>query len=413
MATSASKNYSQIGQIPAEPWEALPRETAAALRPALEPTVDEVIEAIQAAVPVYAEPLEGAFGEGFRAAVSHALSQFLDMVEGGTPASAGRGDFYFDLGRNEAREGRTLEALLAAYRVGARVAWRGAVRAARKAGFGADTLSMLAEGIFAYIDELSARSAQGFAFEQSVAAGEAASRRRTLVHLLTQSPPAERAAVEAAARDAGWRLPSSLAAVIWQDDPDGRAGARLPLGSVSATLAGDTQCALVPDADAPGRRADVTRALGTRPAAIGPVVPWPEAPRSADRALATLALSRAGLLPDDGPAVADEQLPELIVHGDERLLGELAARALGPLSGLTEKARARLLETLRAWLDHQGRVPDVAAALHIHPQTVRYRVAQLRDLFGEALDDPAARFELSLAVRCPPALYGYESANGV
>jgi len=412
VATSPGKNYSPTGQIPDEPWDALPPETAAALRPALEPTVAEVIDAIQVAVPVYAQPLEGAFGDGFRTAVAHALSQFLDKVEGGAPAPPGQGDFYFDLGRNEAREGRTLEALLAAYRVGARVAWRAAVQAARAAGFGADTLSMLAEGIFAYIDELSARSAQGFAFEQSVAAGEAASRRRTLVHLLIQTPPAERAAVEAAAREAGWRLPSSLAAVIWQDDPDGRAGARLPLGSVSATLEGDTHCALVPDADAPGRRADLTHALGGRQAAIGPVVPWPEASRSADRAIATLALARAGLLPDGSPAVADEQLPELIVHRDERLLAELAARVLAPLDGSTEKARARLLETLRAWLDHQGRVPDVAGALHIHPQTVRYRLAQLRDLFGEALDDPSARFELSLAVRCRSALYGYESGNG-
>jgi hypothetical protein len=80
MATSPSKNYSQSGQIPPEPWEALPPETAAALRPALAPTVDEVIEATQAAVPVYAEPLEGAIGEGFRAAVAFALSQFLDKV---------------------------------------------------------------------------------------------------------------------------------------------------------------------------------------------------------------------------------------------------------------------------------------------------------------------------------------------
>jgi hypothetical protein len=402
MTTSPSRNYSSSEQIPAEPWEALPAETAAALRPALEPTVNEVIDAIRAAVPVYAQPLEGAFGDGFRTAVAYALSQFLDKVEGSAPAPPGGRDFYFDLGRNEAREGRTLEALLAAYRVGARVAWRGAVEAAREAGYGADTLSVLAEAIFAYIDELSARSAQGFAFEQSVAAGEAASRRRTLVHLLIQTPPAERAAVEAAARDAGWRLPTSLAAVVWQDDPDGRAAVRLPLGSVSATLEADTHCALVPDADAPGRRADVARALGSRRAAVGPVVPWPEASRSADRALATLGLARVGLLPADRLAVADEQLPDLIVHGDERLLEELAERVLAPLDGRTAKARARLLETLRAWLDHQGRVPDVAAALHVHPQTVRYRVAQLRDLFGEALEDPAARFELSLAVRARP-----------
>jgi hypothetical protein len=403
VTTSPSQKYSLSGQIPDVPWESLPRGTAVALRPALEPTVDEVIDAIRVAVPVYALPLEGAFGEGFRTAVAHALSQFLDKVAGSPAEPSGARDIYFDLGRNEAREGRPLEALLAAYRVGARVAWRSAVRAARTAGFGADTLSVLAEAIFAYIDELSARSAQGFAFEQSVAAGEAASRRRVLVHLLIQTPPAERSAVEAAARDVGWRLPSSLAVVIWQDDPDGRAGVRLPLGSVSAALEGDTHCALVPDADAPGRRSDVARALGRRRAAIGPVVPWGEAARSADRALAALRLARSGLLPDDRPAVADERLPELIVHGDERLLAELAERVLAPLDGRTEKARARLLQTLRAWLDHQGRVPDVAAALHVHPQTVRYRVAQLRDLFGEELDDPGARFELSLAVRASPS----------
>ena len=41
----------------------------------------------------------------------------------------------------------------------------------------------------------------------------------------------------------------------------------------------------------------------------------------------------------------------------------------------------------------------MAAALDVHPQTVRYRVRQLRDLFGERLEDPEARFELALALR--------------
>ena len=41
----------------------------------------------------------------------------------------------------------------------------------------------------------------------------------------------------------------------------------------------------------------------------------------------------------------------------------------------------------------------VAAELDVHPQTVRYRVKQLRELFGERLEDPEARFELSLALR--------------
>jgi DNA-binding PucR family transcriptional regulator len=58
-----------------------------------------------------------------------------------------------------------------------------------------------------------------------------------------------------------------------------------------------------------------------------------------------------------------------------------------------------LSETLLAWLDHQGRVPEIAAALNVHPQTVRYRLGRLRELFGAQLDDPQVRFELALVLR--------------
>jgi DNA-binding PucR family transcriptional regulator len=40
--------------------------------------------------------------------------------------------------------------------------------------------------------------------------------------------------------------------------------------------------------------------------------------------------------------------------------------------------------------------PEVARAIHVHPQTVRYRLNQLRDLFG---DDPDTRFELMVVTR--------------
>ncbi len=170
MATSTSGNHSSGSQVPEVPWDRVPSGTAAALRSNLEPTVDEVIHAIRTAVPAYAGPLEGAFGEGIRTAVAQALSQFLDKVEGRQPAASGGSDLYFDLGRGEARAGRSLEALLAAYRVGARVAWRATVSAARAAGFGAETLSVLAEAIFAYIDELSGESIEGYATEQAAAA---------------------------------------------------------------------------------------------------------------------------------------------------------------------------------------------------------------------------------------------------
>jgi hypothetical protein len=373
---------------------------ATALRPSLARTVDEIIEAIRYTVPAYARPLEGAFGTALRAGVERALGDFLDEVEG-KDVEAGRGGLYVALGRGEAREGRTMEALLAAYRVGARVAWRRSSEEGRRAGFDAETLNLLAEAFFAYIDQLSARSAQGYAEEQSAAAGELVRRRRALLGLLVQSPPAEPASVEEAARAADWELPSELAALVWRDESEQPVARRLPLGSLAAPLDEALVCALVPDPLAPGRRTEIERGLGQRVGALGPTVPWPEAWLSAARSRAAHRLMGEGVIDADGLVIAEDHLAELIVHGDGALVGELARRLLAPLEDRPPASRERLRETLAAWLDHQGQVPRVAEALHVHPQTVRYRLGQLRELFGDRLEDPQARFELSLALRAP------------
>jgi DNA-binding PucR family transcriptional regulator len=109
-----------------------------------------------------------------------------------------------------------------------------------------------------------------------------------------------------------------------------------------------------------------------------------------------------GTIAATGLVVAEEHLAALLLHSDRTLLADLAHRRLDPLAEETEASRARLAETLRAWLDHQGNVPAIAAALHVHPQTVRYRLGRLRERFGADLDDPEARFELGLALRAHP-----------
>ncbi|HEY3477596.1 MAG TPA: helix-turn-helix domain-containing protein, partial [Streptomyces sp.] len=48
---------------------------------------------------------------------------------------------------------------------------------------------------------------------------------------------------------------------------------------------------------------------------------------------------------------------------------------------------------------NRGSAPDVAARLGIHPQTARQRLHQVQRLFGPALADPDARFELEVALR--------------
>jgi hypothetical protein len=367
------------------------------LRPGIPQLSAEIIDAIGDGVPAYARPLEGAFGADVRIGVEQALIQFVDLVEKpDRDRSAGR-EVYVRLGRAEARAGRTMEALLAAYRIGARVAWRRVAEAARAAELGEEIIARLAESIFAYIDELSAASAEGHAQVQAAAAGETQRRRRRLATLMIQSPPPEPAAIEDAAREAGWPLPGSVAALVWRHT-ERRIAPRLPSETIIAPL-DDASCALVPDPEAPGRRREIEAALGGHQAVIGPAVPCPQAAVSARRALAAQQLLEEGVMPANGLVVADEQLAALIVHADRDLLDDLAKQRLAPLADETDSSRERLSETLLAWLDHQGRVPEIAAALNVHPQTVRYRLGRLRELFGAQLDDPQVRFELALVLR--------------
>jgi DNA-binding PucR family transcriptional regulator len=109
---------------------------------------------------------------------------------------------------------------------------------------------------------------------------------------------------------------------------------------------------------------------------------------------------------DPGLVVARDCAGELLLRSDVRLAAELAGDRLAPLAGLSLGSRRRLTATLEVWLAEQGRLGVVANRLGVHPQTVRYRLGRLRDLFGEALDDPDGRFWLELALRVSRPLDG-------
>ena len=98
----------------------------------------------------------------------------------------------------------------------------------------------------------------------------------------------------------------------------------------------------------------------------------------------------------------DERLADLVLGADPEALADLRARVLAPLDGLKPAAAERLAETLRSWLLHQGRREEVAADLVVHPQTVRYRMTQLRELYGDRLTDPTTVLELTVALALPP-----------
>lgn len=382
-------------ELPREPWTGLPAGAAAAIRPVLPRLTEEIIDTIRREVPAYRRPLEGNFGIGVRIGVEEALAEFTELIENPGLDRAPRREVYVGLGRGEAREGRSLEALLAAYRVGARVAWRTTAGAGLEAGLEPQTLALLAESIFAYIDALSAMSAEGFAEAQIQAAGELDRQRRRLVTLLISDPPPEAKTIEEAAREARWERPRLVSALAVRQ-ASSRLLSRLPGQTPAARIDGDLQCVLVGDPLAPGREAELERAIGETAAGIGPAVDPGELGRSWRRARAALAIAER----DGGGLVfAERRLAELALIEGADLLEALAEQRLAPLDAETDASRKRLTETLRCWLDLQGSVPAVAEALHVHPQTVRYRLARLRECFGEQLEDADFRFELALVLR--------------
>lgn len=374
------------------PWASLPPHLAVVLRPELGELAEEVIAAIARDVDDYRRPLEGDFGRNIRRGVEFALGRFLDLFgDTGERDSRRNRQVYVELGRGEFGEGRSLDALLSAYRVGARVSWRRFVQAGRAAGVDPDVLFILGEAMFAYIDGLSAESTEGYADAQATAAGERARALRRLVRALLN---ADHDAARQAARQTGWELPATLAAIAAQTEDADALASRLG-ADVIAAIDENLTIAIVSDPDAPRRRGQLEGALTGTLAALGPTVPWTDAAHSAARARLGLTLH---LPPAEGIIVTADHLPALLLQTDPRLADDLAATALAPLKSLSTSQRTKLTATLRAWLDHHGRVEETARALAIHPQTVRYRVNQLRELLD--LDDTENRFTLQMALRC-------------
>src|SRR5204862_1340421 len=103
---------------------------AGIIEPELDAITDEILTAIAREVPEYARPLEGSFGRGVRVGVTEALSQFVELIRSPSGARGPGREVYVALGRGELWQGRTLDSLQSAYRVGPRVAWRKLAQAA-------------------------------------------------------------------------------------------------------------------------------------------------------------------------------------------------------------------------------------------------------------------------------------------
>ena len=404
------------------------------LPPAFGSLAEDIAVAVMSEVEEYAQPGDDEAARAVRRVARDAVAGFAARLTATAaaaaaepPETASAAGMFRDLGRLLAMEGRSLGALHAALRVGARVTWHRLQEQARQGNGNPEAFTRIGETVYWYLDELTASCSAGYADARAELAGDTSELRRRLLGMLTSSPPAPAAAIATLAGAAQWPLPRRVAAVALSPAA-GQARGPLPAG-VLADLTRRDPCLLIADPDGPGRRQRLATVLhgwlatadghggrgspAGRLAAVGPSVPPAGAGGSLRLAARALTLARRGVIGavdrangTAGIAWCDDHLPALLLLADEDLTAALSRQALAPLRDLRPDQADRLARTLLAWLESADDANAAARRLHVHPQTIRYRLRQLSEVFGDALGDPDARFTLLLALRARLLLGG-------
>jgi DNA-binding CsgD family transcriptional regulator len=384
----------------------IPRERFAAyLRPLVSRMIRDMIAEIQSGVPAYRKPLEGKFGKVLVTGVERAVLRVVDCLGKAEPIDKSAWEEWFRYaGRIEFREGRSMDSLQAAVRIGSRVGWRHLRAGGVALGIPTEILMDFADALFTYSDELCTVALAGYTQAQTQASGTIERRRQQLLKLLISDAPSSPQTIADLARASSWTVPEQVAVIAleYRQDQHQNPPSGLPQ-HVLVDLESTEPCLVMAD---PQEHLDLLgKELNGRRAAVGPLVPVEQAHRSLAAARRALVLAARGVLPDGDIVQCADHLTTLALCADEFLLTHLTENALRPLDGLTVKQRERLSETLLTWLGARGGVNEIAERLDIHPQTVRYRMNQINELFGTPLNDPDQRLRLEIALRATRLLH--------
>ncbi|GAA2598121.1 helix-turn-helix domain-containing protein [Actinomadura fulvescens] len=381
----------------------LPRRLATILRPELPSLAQEIIQEIPRALPEYDRPMQSPYGQALQIGVERALIQFVARVSEADPPTDRHDDTYRRLGRFEAHEGRSLDSLQAAYRIGAQVAWRRVMRLAARHDLSSTVTARLADALFAYMNELASLSLAGY---MDARPAEVEDQRRRLLQLLLRRPtPVSERAITELAELTDWNVPEELTLVALEP------GAECVRGALDCDvlidLSMDEPCLLVPGM--PGengpqplseeRRKMLAAAFPDSRVAAGLSVPRGYAADSLRWARQALTLVTAGVLDDGTVTSCEDHLVTLWLLSDCALIDQVARRHLATMDDFEHGQRERLLATLHTWLTTRGTAAEMADELHVHPQTVRHRIKRLEKELGGRLTDPDDRFAIEIVLR--------------
>src|SRR6266851_3295188 len=330
------------------------------------------------------------------------LDLFLATARESRPATQEELRRVAQLGILQARSSQSVEPILAAYRMAARVAWNEILRAWRGHPEATpEAIMSVANYVFAALDQVAAEVTKTYLHsrEQHMQRGTRAHAR--LFHALISDN-----------FDSELELQKQALALNMPIVPTGYVVAvcKLIVGSRDGERGGQALAEVATSLDVP--RGAISHA--TDPSTL--VVLWPaESVANVDsagqfvmqlqdeavkRSGASRARVRAGiggyhpglrgisrsyleaqqaieagrkLRPDDVSHKHDEVIPHLVLAQNPRLAERFVAHTLGPLLDPKARNREQLLDTLEAYLAN-GSVKDAAIALNLHRHTVLYRL---------------------------------------
>jgi hypothetical protein len=296
--------------------------------------------------------------------------------------------------RQRAAEGLPLEDLLRAYRLGGRLGWEALVNVALPEE--QTRLLPAVARLMQYVDHLSDAVTEAYHEERRHLFSDEERRVHDLFEGLQHTAPLDPRTIDLANQMAfpldDRYVPFTLALCGAPAHAHAQLAASLRRRGVLAVTNGDRVSGLLPQSADP-----VTLAEGGGLRAVGPPTPRAElAPMLVDLRLLIDVARRAGR---EGDLRLEEFLPELLLARSPHLGAMVENRVYGPLESAAEKGGADLLTTLEAFLEAALDRRATAEALHVHPNTLDYRLRRIEELTGLLFADPDAVMLLALAIR--------------
>jgi hypothetical protein len=371
----------------------------AQLRQRAEALADGLVARIRAAVPLYRTDAVVSAEELRRTCLDNI--DFVFGPIGRTPAVASPESR--ENGRQRAKAGVPLTAVMAAYRVAARYLWDCLAETAARSSVPAEVTLRAASEMWLVLDTFTQEMAEGYREEITSQVLSQEQERSALVQALLEGRLADANLWDAAGI---LQLPLQGPYVVIAAQVPGIGRHALPrvqaslqsIGVVSAwRLLYDVEAGIawLPSPQAHlGRLAGLLQSASTGLVGISP--PYENLRHTAQ----SLRLARIALLSafEAQPVTVFDRDPLAIAAASAPdVMQRVAGSILAALDQVSASDRSLLLTTFGAWLDSGGSASRAASTLFCHPNTVRHRLRRLEQRTGRSLAHPREVAELSLA----------------